>query len=134
VAITSLANDDLVRALSVREDPHRHCRSHLDDRAGTEGCPAGQRTGRANGSTRLRLGPAIRDLYEAAADAGLNDDDTALSHGCTAECSRRHGRPSRTRPGSRAHDPDRRLPTRPFVSTLPPIMFIMLSYIQILER
>ena len=31
----------------------------------------------AGGTTRLHLGPIIRDPYQAAADAGLSDDDRA---------------------------------------------------------
>jgi len=30
------------------------------------------------GATRLRLGPVIRDVYQAAADAGLSDDDISF--------------------------------------------------------
>ncbi len=50
----------------------------VDDRAGGEGCPLTRELVEANSSTRLRLGPAIRDLYRAAADAGLSDDNIAL--------------------------------------------------------
>jgi hypothetical protein len=43
--------------------------------------PRGQPRGHAKGSTRLRLGPATRDLYQAAADVGLSDDDIACVAG-----------------------------------------------------
>jgi len=32
----------------------------------------------ARGTTRLWIGPVLRDLYQAAADAGFRDDDVAL--------------------------------------------------------
>jgi len=32
----------------------------------------------ATGTTRLRVGPVLRDLYDAAAESGLRDDDVAI--------------------------------------------------------
>ena len=32
----------------------------------------------ANGAARLWIGPVLRDLYQAAADAGLRDEDVAF--------------------------------------------------------
>ncbi|MGD0746711.1 MAG: hypothetical protein ABSB68_02730 [Acidimicrobiales bacterium] len=46
----------------------------MDDRARGQRCQARHRAGPGGG---LHLGPIIRDPYQAAADAGLSDDDIA---------------------------------------------------------
>jgi len=129
VAITSLANDDAVRETALGEGGiHTAIGDRTwttepgakDARLASEMAERTARRGFASGrqfAICTRLPPALASTTTTS----------PLSHGRTAERSHRNQRPSRKRLGSTADDPDHRLPTRPFVSTLPPIMFIMLS-------
>ena len=43
-----------------------------------EGRAPGHRVAGATGTTELRIGPVLRDPYQAAADAGFQDDEVAF--------------------------------------------------------
>ena len=53
----------------------------VDDRAGGKGRPAGHRVRRRQGHGEAFDRPMLRDLYQAAADAGFRDDDMAFVAG-----------------------------------------------------